>query len=415
MIRPFLLTGDYRFSFAKVNSVRENGDNNNLKKSDPILIHFHDIPILIIRAIPIYNVKKNVDSDNHDENILYLSQVHCHNHKICEDTIYSITCCSRMIQQRKEANVYQNYDNLSAIGFEVFLRYNTKDEDDNHDMVVDKDEFKAKDITKLLINHCLFSVLTVNECVVISIDGKELVCRVSKVCIDRKSITEEVEVDEDASKITAAEASLDDPYRGRVLVNTEFYVQTSNPDAIIIHGGRVLPESNLPEDVIHVTTSDDEWFPVRRILLATCINLTKYVQYGKGKYNTDEAQTDQAKEKERRSPDAPKSGIHCRLNIDCCTFDRVLVFIMSQLYPEEYKFALELSETNALSQAAEELGLIALSDLCKSQLSSFASRVRKDKYIRFSEIQKRNQNDELLIIVDGMVLDITRWIDEHPG
>ena len=88
---------------------------------------------------------------------------------------------------------------------------------------------------------------------------------------------------------------------------------------------------------------------------------------------------------------------------------------MSQLYPNEYKFALELSELNALSHAAEELGLISLSDLCHSQSSSFESRVRKDKYIRFNEIQERNKHDELLIIIDGMVLDITRWINEHPG
>ncbi len=116
-----------------------------------------------------------------------------------------------------------------------------------------------------------------------------------------------------------------------------------------------------------------------------------------------------------RSPDAPKGGIHCKVGIDCCTFDRVLLFLMSQMYPEEYKFSLELSETNAMNNAAEILGLQSLSDLCLSQVSSFASRVRTDKYIRFSEVKKRNESNELLIIIDGMVLDITRWIDEHPG
>ncbi len=88
---------------------------------------------------------------------------------------------------------------------------------------------------------------------------------------------------------------------------------------------------------------------------------------------------------------------------------------MSQLFPNDYKFALELSETNSLSNAADVLGLLSLSDFCASQLSSFASRVRSDKYIRFSEVKKRNEGNELLIIVDGMVLDISRWIDEHPG
>ena len=280
-----------------------------------------------------------------------------------------------------------------------------------------KEEFQATDVAKLLINHCLHSVLTVNECLVIVCENKELVCRVSKLCIDKKRMMEGIEEEENDvdQMISAAEASLDDPYRGRVTINTEFYVETSNPDAVTVHGGKTLPEGSLPEDVIHVTTSDDEWFPVRRILLAPCIRLTKYVQRGKGIYKKDLEDGNNEKEKIKRSPDAPKSGIHCRVDIDCCTFDRVLVFIMSQLYPNEYKFALELSELNALSHAAQELGLVSLSDLCESQLSSFASRVRKDKYIRFSEIEKRNENNELLIIIDGMVLDITRWIDEHPG
>jgi len=61
------------------------------------------------------------------------------------------------------------------------------------------------------------------------------------------------------------------------------------------------------------------------------------------------------------------------------------------------------------------LGLESLRDLCCSQISSFESRVRKDSYIRLSEVKSRNDNHELIIILDGMVLDITRWIDEHPG
>jgi hypothetical protein len=343
-------------------------------------------------------------------NVIYLSQVHCHNHKICVDTIYTICCCTRfyinenltLSMKSKESQLLlltNNYDNLSAIGIEVFLRYcnsSTTITTTNNS----KDEFEANDIAKILINHCLHSVLTVNECLVIEIDGKELVCRVSKLCIDnRKSIIEENTttistsstchsdmMDSNDKQLSAAEASLDEPFRGRVTINTDFYVQTSNHDAIEIHGGRVLPEGSLPDDVIHVTTSDDEWFPVRRILLAPCIHLTKYVQHGKGIYKNTLCQEET---KSQRSQDAPESGIHCYVNIDCCTFDRVLFFIMSEIYPEEYKFALDLSEINSLSLAAQELGLTSLSDLCRSQLSSFESRVRKDKYILFSEIKTR--------------------------
>ena len=63
---------------------------------------------------------------------------------------------------------------------------------------------------------------------------------------------------------------------------------------------------------------------------------------------------------------------------------------------------------NVLADAADKLGLQALADLCGSQSSSFDSRVRKDKYIRYAEVVKRNNdNNELLIIMDGMVLGET--------
>jgi len=383
---------------------------------------------------------------NENENTIYLSQAHCFNHKICEDTTYSITCCSRpppipipATPTPNNSTSCRNYDNLSAVQIEVFLRYNLEDQQ--------KQTFASKEISSKLMNQTLFTVLTVNECLVVpvSIQGQDLVCRVSRVCTIQNSqdpilATAAAEEEEEESIISSAEASLDEPFRGRVNVQTDFFIEASNPDAVHITDGKRIPEGTLPADVIHVTTSDDEWFPVRRILLAPCLHLTKYVQAGRGKYKNQnqggqdqdmgqDISQDQEQEQSgvnkskslpssEKSPDAPSTGIHCRVDIDCCTFDRVLLFVMSQLYPHEYKFALDLSETNSLSHAAEQLGLLSLQDLCQSQLSSFASRVRKDKYIRFNEVKARNDNpmtNELLIIVDGMVLDISRWIDEHPG
>ena len=420
-------------------------NSSKLNPSDPILIHFHVLPVFILRANPIQlsssqKDQSRIENDNMNMNMnmntIYLSQAHCHNHKICEDTAYSITCCSRPpptpIAATPNSSIScHNYDNLSAVQIEVFLRYNLEDQQ--------QQTFASKEISSKLMNDTLFNVLTVNECLIVSIQGQDLVCRVSRVCTiqnsqdpilgssNSSSVPEE---EEEESNISSAEASLDEPFRGRVNVQTEFFIEASNPDTVHITDGKKIPEGTLPADVIHVTTSDDEWFPVRRILLAPCLHLTKYVQAGRGKYkhqgghghNHDNEQ-DQGGEckslpSSEKSPDAPPTGIHCRVDIDCCTFDRVLLFVMSQLYPHEYKFALDLSETNALSHAAETLGLLSLQDLCQSQLSSFTSRVRKDKYIRFNEVKARNDNpqtNELLIIVDGMVLDISRWIDEHPG
>lgn len=31
------------------------------------------------------------------------------------------------------------------------------------------------------------------------------------------------------------------------------------------------------------------------------------------------------------------------------------------------------------------------------------------------EVQERNAAGEMLILIDGMVLDVTRWLPEHPG
>jgi cytochrome b involved in lipid metabolism len=255
------------------------------------------------------------------------------------------------------------------------------------------------------MNHTSHSILSVNETVLIKSGGTELVCRVTEV---------RAAADDPAGpSVSMSDVTMDEPYRGRISIHTDFYISASDVNAITIEGSKRLPDGQLPEDVVHVTTRDGEWFPVRKAMLAPCIKLTKYVQAGRGKYNGIPTLSD-----DERSEDAPTDDgcPHCKVPIDCCTFDRVLVFIASLLFPDEQTFVLDPSEVNALTDAAEALGLMPLADLCTSQASSFDSRVRKDKHIRLAEVVKRNdENDELLIILDGMVLDITRWIDEHPG
>jgi cytochrome b involved in lipid metabolism len=355
---------------------------NPLSLADAPCIHFHDIPIFVLRAIPWLTYSENDQEEEID--CLFLSDVHCHNNKICVDTVYNITCCSRL---STDGGVYHDYDPLSIVGIEVFLRFTGSKGQ--------KTVLHANDVAKALSNHTIFSVLTVNECVVVTLKGTEVVCRVNKVCLESSYDNKSV---------------FDDPYCGRVTVNTRFFIETSNKDAITLEGSKSITDEDLGSDVVHVTTSDGEWFPVRREILAPCLKLTKYVQAGRGRYQDIESLSIS-----ERSEDAPTDGIHCKVQIDCCTFDRCLLFIMSQLHPKKYKFVLDLSETNALISAAETLGLDALKDLCDSQQSSFDSRVRKDNYIRFSEVMERNAKNELLIIIDGMVLDITKWLDEHPG
>ena len=33
----------------------------------------------------------------------------------------------------------------------------------------------------------------------------------------------------------------------------------------------------------------------------------------------------------------------------------------------------------------------------------------------FDELQRRNSEGESLLVIDGMVLDVTRWLPQHPG
>lgn len=298
------------------------------------------------------------------------------------------TCCSRP----SEGGMY---DSLSMVGVEVFPA-------DSH-LTANLQTFDSKDISYELTNCTYQSVLTLNELVVIYLNKVELVCRIHGVKTDPV----------EKHRITAAEIAMEDPFRGKVEIYTQFFACPSDDRcAISILGAMRLPSEVSSPDIIHVTTSDGEWFPVKRLLLAPCLKLTKYVQSGKGKF-----QDIPYIPLEERSEDAPDDGCpHCKVDIDCCTFDRVLLFIISMLRPEERTFTLGIDEGNSLANAADHLGLQPLADLCEQITSSFEGRVRRDRYIRFSEVQWRNNSGkEILLILDGMVLDITQWLDEHPG
>ena len=67
-----------------------------------------------------------------------------------------------------------------------------------------------------------------------------------------------------------------------------------------------------------------------------------------------------------------------------------------------------------MRSAAESLGVAGLRDLCDRRLGEFVSRVRTE-WITLAEVRERNAGGETLLTMDGMVLDVTRWLDEHPG
>jgi hypothetical protein len=305
-----------------------------------------------------------------------------------EDTIMPTICCSRPSSSSQ-------YDMLVMLEIEVYPK---------ESLLLEPPTFEASVISQKLMTVTFGSVLTVNELVILDYAGEALVCRVARVRVDEET------------QSTAAGAAMEEAHRGTIGVQSRFYVVPSNDEVIAIQGSQPLPDE-IPANVIHVTTSDGEWFPVKRELLAPCLSLTKYVQAGRGKYKDVEISIP----REERSPDAPEDDEsstcpHCKIEVDCCTFDRVLLFILSLLYPTEKTFTPGISELNTLIDAGEKLGLQPLVDVCEEKNAAFDSRVRKDRFIPLAEVEHRNNSEsELLILMDGMVFDITRWIDEHPG
>ena len=139
---------------------------------------------------------------------------------------------------------------------------------------------------------------------------------------------------------------------------------------------------------VAVTTSDDELFVVHKSVLRPCIALTGATRSA-----------------------GPQGGSEVRVDVGCLVFDRVLLHLESLARgtpPPE--FAITLVEE--LGAAARTLGLRSLEEACAERLGAFSARLRE---YSFDEIKRRNAEGECLIIVDGMVLDVTRWLPEHPG
>ena len=245
----------------------------------------------------------------------------------------------------------------------------------------------------------------------------EVICTVSETRLDRWS-------DDDGASVLVP----DDCFRGFVRADTLICVTAQDTKAVTYsvvneNSPPANADAELPRLCVTVRTSDDdEEFVVRRRLLAPCIALTKYVQAGTGKYE------DVALDEE------------CVVeSVDCCCFDRVLLYLESELHGRGQLHEFDLEYTQEMLAAAEKLSIFGLIDLCQTKLGEFESRVRKT-YIRWSEVVRRNghrnlteemaaeagattavrksskpENEETLLLIAGAVYDVTRWLPEHPG
>lgn len=138
---------------------------------------------------------------------------------------------------------------------------------------------------------------------------------------------------------------------------------------------------------IKILTSDGEWFPVQRKLLRPAIQLTQHLR-NKG-----------------------EEEVTVSVDVDTLTFDRVLIFLEAEALGRTLpSFALHHVED--LLKAGQTLGIKSLIDYCQDRLGAQSQR---QKMYKLDEVKALNARGEVWLILDGMVLDVTRWLPEHPG
>lgn len=225
------------------------------------------------------------------------------------------------------------------------------------------------------------------------------------------------------SSTVACNANNSSSSGGAISNSTVSYQLVNNPP---------LPPAPQRRDIVHIRTSDSEVFPVKRKLLRPCLALTAVVQAGKGKYKGD---GDSVQPTDMVQPDASALASHsdetegegevtAEVDVDACTFDRVLLYLEHAARGEQFRFDPLLASD--LLEAATTLKVVGLQDVCNRVLGSFQERVCTVP-IRLEEIVRRNQagaavaasgskkRSETFLLMSGMVLDITRWLEEHPG
>ncbi|RLN48142.1 hypothetical protein BBJ28_00001778 [Nothophytophthora sp. Chile5] len=247
-------------------------------------------------------------------------------------------------------------------------------------VVTDADEF-----AKAFAKHTWQRVLTENERLVVPFkDGRNYFVRVLEIDAE----------DEDETEFT-----MPDSFRGLVEEDMQVLVSMDGVQSAgfelrnASHVGTASLAS-MRSDVVTVVTNDEEEFPVKKKLLFPCIKLSSAVLSGQGVHKG--------------------SSTTIAVDVDCCTFDRVLLYLEHEARNDDSDFQFDPAVAEELLSAAIAVGCIGLQDVCQKRLGEFDTRVRKEA-IRWDEVKRRNKAGEVLLVMQGMVLDITRWIPEHPG
>ena len=193
----------------------------------------------------------------------------------------------------------------------------------------------------------------------------------------------------------------------------------------------------LARETIAVETSDGEVFPVHRSLLRPCVALTRHVREAaaggvasSGKraqwerdmgleMETETTETSSSSSSSSRSSRSPPEASQkrpgqkqtLRIPVDCERFDKVLLWLeresLGSALPEY-----DVRTAEALVGAAETLGLVSLADACRASLGAHERRIKTHFW---RDVLAHNEAGGVRVVVDGMVLDVKRWLPEHPG
>ena len=195
----------------------------------------------------------------------------------------------------------------------------------------------------------------------------------------------------------------------------------------------------LARETIAVETSDGEVFPVHRSLLRPCVALTRHVREAAARgvassgkraqwerdmglemetETTETTETSSSSSSSRSSRSPPEAGRPgqkqkqtLRIPVDCERFDKVLLWLeresLGSALPEY-----DVRTAEALVGAAETLGLVSLADACRASLGAHERRIKTHFW---RDVLAHNEAGGVRVVVDGMVLDVKRWLPEHPG
>ena len=242
-------------------------------------------------------------------------------------------------------------------------------------------EMKAGDIINEMKKKLHNGYLAENERILIQVGLHELFVRVVELFA-----TEE---DDDDDFIC--------PQIDRAYINEDtcFAIMAENPNNVqFLISGQEQFEASALKNIVWIETNDEEEFPVKRKLLYPCIKLTSAVQAGHGVHST--------------------ATNRIKVDVDCNTFDKVLLYLEHEVRGETRPYQMDPIHTDALLSASKQVGCIGLQEECERRLGEFETRVRPEA-IRWSEVVLHNEQGDIWLMMDGMILDVTRWLTEHPG